>query len=91
MLKIRKANKNDYEKFQGGIPEVTKDGEITVITHKYPGGEGMEIRTRENYEPVIIGGVEYNTNLLRKFHGDPCEKQSLLVGGHGYPRKSENE
>lgn len=91
MIKVRKATKDDYEKFQGGIPEVTKDGSITIITHQYPRSEGMVIRTRQNYEPVIIGGVEYNTNLLRKFHGDPCEKQSRLAGGQGYPRKGESE
>ena len=91
MSKIRQASEADYTKIQGGIPTVHKDSEITIITHNYPGGQGMEIRTTHNYEPVIIDGVEYNTNLLRRFHGEPCEKQSFMLGGHGYPRKSENE
>lgn len=61
-----------------------------MITHEYDQGEGMQVASHVDHGTVIIetkhGPREFLVDLLRKFHGEPCETQSAMVGGDGYPR-----
>jgi hypothetical protein len=93
MVKVRKATTADYINRQGGIPTITRDGKIWVITHNYL-SESPEIRTHispKQRGTVIIGGVEYEVSKLWEFEGAPCERQSRLAGGEGYPRSGNSE
>lgn len=90
LTRVSKASEEDYIEIQGGKPTVKENGKSRTIIHNYEGGEGMTVTGAVDYEPVILmttrGPREFDTNLLRQFHGDPCEKQSLSLGGEGYPR-----
>ena len=87
LFSIKIATAEDYTKLQGGIPEVKIEDGLTVVTHKYPKGEGMEVRSHIDHGTVIINNTKFKVDLLRKFHCEPCEKNSKLVGGKGYDRK----
>lgn len=95
MIKPRKATKADYEAIQGGMPEIEKKGPLTIVKHNYPGGEGMQIPSHEDYGEVTleINGkpVAFNANLLREFHGKPCERESAKTGSGRYPRSGEKK
>lgn len=86
------ATLEDYIKVQGGKPTVTTESGLTVVTHGYS-PDPIIVRSHlriEEYGTVTLN-VEGNyvlfpTALLRIFHGDPCEKKSLLEGGQGYER-----
>lgn len=87
---VPQADEEDYVERQGGVPTVEKKGKSTTIIHDYEGGEGMRVANAVDYGTVILntsrGPREFKVNLLREFHGGPCEKQSLSMGGEGYPR-----
>lgn len=89
-MAIRKATKEDYEEIQGGMPTVEKQGKLTIVNHDYEGGNNMHVASHIDHGTVILqtkkGPVEFIVDLLRRFHGDPCEQQSRSVGGEGYPR-----
>lgn len=84
------ASEEDYVTVQGGMPKVEQRGKASIITHDYEGGEGMVVTGSKDYGTVILdtphGPREFRVNLLRRFHGDPCEGQSRSIGGEGYPR-----
>lgn len=84
--KIKPATEEDYIKIQGGMPKVTKENGLTVITHDYEGGDGMRVRSHIDHGQVVIDNKEFRVDLLRKFHGNPCEKQSRSIGGESYER-----
>jgi hypothetical protein len=81
------ATEEDYMQIQGGKPAVTTKGELTVVTHNYPGGDGMQVSSHIDHGMVVIdtpnGPREFEVDLLRQFHGDPCEKQSKQRKSHG--------
>ena len=85
------ATSEDYKKIQGGKPTVTEKDGVFTITHNYPGGEGMVVRSRMKPETVTLtvdgNPKEFRADLLKQFHGNPCETHSLSVGGEGYDRK----
>jgi len=85
------ATEEDYIEVQGGIPQVTKKGKLTVVTHDYTGGDGMIVSSHIDHGTVTIptstGPKEFKVDLLKRFHGDPCQTQSNKVGGASYPRK----
>jgi hypothetical protein len=85
--KIKPATEEDYIKIQGGMPKVEIENGITVITHDYKDGDKMVVRSHIDHGTTYIDGKEFKIDLLRKFHGDPCEKQSRSIGGEGYERK----
>ncbi|MEK7188717.1 MAG: hypothetical protein AAB685_02605 [Patescibacteria group bacterium] len=91
-LKIPKATKEDYIAEQGGMPEVARRGKLTIVTHNYPGGKGMVVSSHINHGKVTLdtpnGSIEFKADLLRRFHGLPCETQSLRNGGESYPREN---
>ncbi len=88
---IPPAEPADYVTIQGGYPQVRKEGKLTVITHNYPLGKGMVVRSHIDHGTVILntprGFREFKIDLLRQFHGEPCERQSRRVGGEGYDRE----
>ncbi len=76
---------------QGGRPTVTTRGKLNVITHDYPGGDGMEVASHIPLENrgstfIEIAGklLMFPVGLLRRFHGEPCENK----GNGKYPRSS---
>lgn len=79
--KIKPATEEDYIKIQGGMPKVIVENGITTVTHDYEGGDGMIVRSHIDHGTTYIDGKEFKIDLLRQFHGDPCEKQSRKVGG----------
>ena len=85
------ASEADYIKIQGGRPKVSKNGELTTVTHDYPGGEGMTVKSHIDHGVVNLrtenGIKQFNVDELRQFHGNPCERQSKKSGGQGYDRK----
>ncbi len=75
-----------------GKPRVTREGNLTKII--YP--DGTTITSHKSVEDygfvlMLVKGIGQvlmlPVALVRTFHGDPCEKQSRLAGGDGYPRK----
>ncbi|MBU0570087.1 hypothetical protein KKB40_04925 [Patescibacteria group bacterium] len=91
------ARRSDYEALQGGRPKVIDNHDETVtITHDYPKGSRRVIRSRPipDYGEVILatkqGPRKFKTGLVDKLHGEPCERQSLQVGGEGYDRISNS-
>lgn len=86
----------DWLDVQGGKPKVDKQGQLTVITHDYPGGNGMVVTSHKSVEEygtvnITLGKFMKRTRsfpiaLLRQFHGEPCERESLKNGGEGYDR-----
>ena len=92
--KIAQAENKHYQEVQGGVPKVEEKNGLTVVTHSYEGGEGMVVRshkTLEDYGTVVLSTSEgprvFQTGMLRRFHGNPCENESLRAGGPGYDRK----
>lgn len=89
-MPILPAQPEDYVEIQGGMPKVEQDGKLTVVTHDYEEGEGMVVKSHLDHGTVILktsnGDREFKVDLLKMFHGDPCEAQSRKVGGEGYPR-----
>lgn len=87
---IPAATEKDYKKIQGGRPEVTKEDGLTTVTHNYPGGEGMKVRSHIDHGTTIIntpeGPKSFNIDELRDLHGKPCEARSRKIGGKGYDR-----
>ena len=63
---------------------------LTVVTHDYEGGDGMVVRSHIKHGTVIINGKEFKVDLLRQFHGEPCETNSRKIGGEGYERVKRN-
>ena len=92
---VAKAGKEDYEQVQGGMPTVRQEGNLKVVTHNYPGGEDMEVRSHIDHGTVdltVEGKTkEYEVDLLKKFRGEPCEAQSRRSGGEGYPRRTQDK
>ncbi|KKS33004.1 MAG: hypothetical protein UU93_C0003G0012 [Candidatus Amesbacteria bacterium GW2011_GWA2_42_12] len=86
------ATDEDYESVQGGVPTITSEGRLTIITHYYSDDPLIvrSFRTIQDFGTVILdlGGrsVMFSVGLLRMFHGDPCEAKSLSGGGKGYDR-----
>ena len=78
------ATEKDYIEIQGGKPDVYKDGELTVIEHNYPKGKGIIVRSHIDHGTINLktstGTKEFRTDLLKQFHGDPCERQSKICG-----------
>lgn len=61
------------------------------MKYNYPGGENMIVRSRLAPDTVTLfvegkGPREFRADLLRKFHGEPCEQRSRSMGGEGYDR-----
>lgn len=91
---MKEATKQDYIDIQGGMPKVKSEGGLTVIHHDYESGEGMIVRSHKDirdYGEVTLQTKSGNTKrfkvaLLRMFHGEPCEQNSLAAGGTGYDR-----
>lgn len=87
----RKATREDYVKIQGGVPNVWQDPEgLWHIQHDYDHKDPIHVKTHNSPEQrgtVVVGGVEYQTSLLRRFEGDPCEKVSMKAGGERYDRE----
>lgn len=84
---------HDWEKIQGGKPEIRSENGLTVITHLYESGDGMEVRSKTTIEQMgtvllWIGKVTFMVPiaLLRSMHGEPCERKSRANGGKRYPR-----
>lgn len=86
--KVPPATEEDYIKLQGGKPRVEVQDGLTVITHNYEGGDGMVVRSHINHGTVTINGKEFKVDLLREFHGIPCEINSRRIGGSGYDREN---
>lgn len=88
--KVPKATEEDYIEIQGGVPKVSREGKIKTVIHDYPKGEGMIVRSHIEHGTVNLntsrGSREFKIDLLKQFHGDPCEKQSRSSGGEGYER-----
>jgi len=86
----RKATREDYVKIQGGVPNVWQDPKgLWHIQHDYDPKDPIHVKTHKSPEDrgtVVVGDVEYQTSLLRKFEGDPCEKASMKAGGERYDR-----
>lgn len=78
-------------KIQGGIPRVRQDEKgLWHISHGYDKEDPIEVKTHispQERGTVIVGDVEYQTSLLRRFEGDPCEKISIQGGGESYQRE----
>ncbi|OGC93234.1 hypothetical protein A2899_00265 [Candidatus Amesbacteria bacterium RIFCSPLOWO2_01_FULL_49_25] len=90
---IPEAGLPDYVARQGGMPTVETRGKLTIIIHDYPSGGGLVVTSHhsvEHYGTAILQGDNalrlFLVALLREFHGDPCERQSLTNGGHPYDR-----
>ena len=84
---------NKWTSLQGGKPKVSKEGSLTVVTHNYPQGGGMVVRSHipvERYGTVkiMVSGtsIEVPAALVRRLHGEPCERTSIRAGGEGYKR-----
>lgn len=89
----RRPSEKDWLDLQGGKPRVTINEPLTIVTHDYPAGGGMIVKSHIAIEEmgsvnILVNGkiVEVPTALIRQFHGEPCEKVSLTTGGHGYER-----
>src|SRR4030043_996738 len=71
--KVPKATPADYEAIQGGIPNVSQEGDLKVVTHDYPGGEGMTVKSHIDHGTINMqtpdGTKEFEVDLLRQFHG----------------------
>ncbi len=84
------ATKEDYLEIQGGMPKVEQRGKLKVVTHNYGEGGGMIVRSHIDQGTVVLetarGPRLFDANLLREFHGKPCETQSLRMAGEGYAR-----
>ena len=89
-----KATEKHYIEIQGGIPKVSKEGNLTIVEHNYPEGEGMIVRNHIDHGTVILetkdGTREFKVDYLKKYHGNPFEKQSRKIGGKGYDRKPKS-
>lgn len=89
-MNIPIANNEDYVEIQGGVPKISKRGKLTVVTHDYDEGGGMQVASHIDHGTVILetkkGARLFNVDWLKQFHGEPCEAQSRKVGGEGYPR-----
>jgi len=91
-----KATPEDYKEVQGGMPKVKQEGKLKVVVHDYPEGEGMVVRSHIDHGTVYLetkeGKVkEFEVDLLRRFHGEPCERESRKIGGAGYERREGKE
>ncbi|KKU28363.1 MAG: hypothetical protein UX80_C0018G0007 [Candidatus Amesbacteria bacterium GW2011_GWA2_47_11b] len=90
-METKQATEADYKTVQGGKPKVAKQGKLTVVTHDYPGGSGRVVSSHKPPTETVIlnttkGPVEFLSALLERFHGKPCENQSIKSGGDPYPR-----
>lgn len=88
------AEPHHYTEIQGGYPLVFREGNINIVHHNYPAGDGMLVRTHnplESYGTAILntsdGPRTFQAALLRQFHGEPCERASRVQGGKGYERR----
>ncbi|MFV1917370.1 MAG: hypothetical protein ACC618_02750 [Patescibacteria group bacterium] len=95
-MRERTATEKDWISLQGGKPKVSVEDNLTTVTHNYPAGEGMVVRSHNSTEhygtvKILVNDrlVEVPTALVKKFHGDPCELESVRAGGHGYDRENE--
>lgn len=92
---LQKASEEDYVEIQGGYPNYFMDGKLIVVHHDYPKGEGMIVRSHRDQGTIVMetsrGPREFNANLIRQFHGTPCENQSIKIGGEGYPRANGSQ
>jgi len=88
--KVPPATDEDYIKLQGGKPQVKIENGLTVVTHNYEGGDGMVVRSHINHGTVTINGKEFEVDLIRKHHGEPCEINSRMIGGKGYDRENRS-
>ncbi len=90
-MPIPKADDLDYKEIQGGRPTVEKKGNLTTIIHDYEGGSGIVVTSHIDHGTVVMeterGPREFSVDLLRRFHGEPCEKQSRMSSGEAYPRR----
>lgn len=90
-LKISEATIQDYIEIQGGMPSVSKKDKLIIVEHDYPEGDGMIVTSHIDHGTVILntsrGNREFQIDLLRQFHGEPCESESKKLGGEGYQRK----
>ena len=87
------VDENEWVSLQGGKPDVSNQGALTIIKHNYPKGEGMVVRSHiavEEYGTVkiMVNGtsIEVPAALVKRLHGDPCERISIRAGGSGYDR-----
>lgn len=94
-MPIKKATEEDYIKLQGGMPEVYQDEKgLWHVYHKYDEDDPINIVSHKNPlegQEINIGGKLYSASLLRRFHGDPCEKNSRKLRGYGYSRGEGEE
>lgn len=93
-MRERKVTEEDWIQIQGGKPKVSVENNLTIAIHSYPSGEGMVVRSHKAIEDygtikIFVNGrsVEIPAALMRKFHGNPCEIESIRAGGHGYDRE----
>lgn len=82
----------DYFDLQGGRPEIWQDeGGVWHIKHSYR-PDCPEVVTHippQERGQVILNGKVFEVASLWEFEGEPCERQSNLVGGDGYKRNRQ--